>query len=142
MTDLSTITGFKYLRLDDGTRTEKRAGHFALFNAKDFEIDVFSLFTRAGGLHLNLQTADTVIIFMCVESISAGGLALMVCFIPSAFMIQAQDRAHRIGITNALRTLRFITEQSAEEMSSRARPKPGLNDQGSVIFGQVSPSCS
>ena len=33
------------------------------FNAADSEYDVFVLSTRAGGLGLNLQTADTVIIF-------------------------------------------------------------------------------
>ena len=33
------------------------------FNAPDSDIDVFVLSTRAGGLGLNLQTADTVVIF-------------------------------------------------------------------------------
>lgn len=40
------------------------AGHVQMFNAPDSDIRVFILSTRAGGLGLNLQTADTVI--MCV----------------------------------------------------------------------------
>jgi ATP-dependent helicase STH1/SNF2 len=52
---------WRYLRLDGGTKTDERAGHVQMFNAKDSEIQVFILSTRAGGLGLNLQTADTVI---------------------------------------------------------------------------------
>lgn len=63
MEDFLKMMGWKYLRLDGGTKTEERAGHVQLFNAKDSEIKVFILSTRAGGLGLNLQTADTVIIF-------------------------------------------------------------------------------
>lgn len=61
MEDFLQMMNWKYLRLDGGTKTEDRAGHVAQFNAKDSEIKVFILSTRAGGLGLNLQTADTVI---------------------------------------------------------------------------------
>lgn len=64
MEDFLKMMGWKYLRLDGGTKTEDRAGHVQQFNAKDSDIKVFILSTRAGGLGLNLQTADTVI--MCV----------------------------------------------------------------------------
>ena len=59
------MMGWKYLRLDGGTKTEDRAGHVQLFNAPNSEYKVFILSTRAGGLGLNLQTADTVV--MCVR---------------------------------------------------------------------------
>ena len=43
--------------------------------------------------------------------------------------LQAQDRAHRIGQTKAVRILRFITEKSVEEaMYSRARYKLDIYD--------------
>ena len=55
------MMGWKHLRLDGGTKTEERASFVQLFNALDSEYQVFILSTRAGGLGLNLQTADTVI---------------------------------------------------------------------------------
>lgn len=63
MEDFLKMQNWKYLRLDGGTKTEERAAHVTAFNTKDSEIMVFILSTRAGGLGLNLQTADTVIIF-------------------------------------------------------------------------------
>ena len=43
--------------------------------------------------------------------------------------LQAQDRAHRIGQTKAVRILRFITEKSVEEaMYARARFKLDIDD--------------
>ncbi|PCH33114.1 hypothetical protein WOLCODRAFT_21769 [Wolfiporia cocos MD-104 SS10] len=115
MEDFLKMMGWKYLRLDGGTKTEDRAGHVALFNAPDSDIRVFILSTRAGGLGLNLQTADTVIIFDSDWNPHAD--------------LQAQDRAHRIGQTKVVRILRFITEKSVEEaMFARARYKLDIDD--------------
>ena len=55
--------GFKHLRLDGATKADERGERMALFNKEGSEYDIFLLSTRAGGLGLNLQTADTVIIF-------------------------------------------------------------------------------
>jgi hypothetical protein len=55
--------GYKYLRLDGSTSQEDRGESLALFNAPGSDYFIFLLSTRAGGLGLNLQTADTVIIF-------------------------------------------------------------------------------
>lgn len=63
MEDFLKMMGWKYLRLDGGTKNEERAGHVQLFNAPNSEYTVFILSTRAGGLGLNLQTADTVIMY-------------------------------------------------------------------------------
>lgn len=53
---------------------------------------------------------------------------MVVCRNPHADL-QAQDRAHRIGQTKAVRILRFITEKSVEEaMYSRARYKLDIDD--------------
>ncbi|KAI0079061.1 hypothetical protein K474DRAFT_1659535 [Panus rudis PR-1116 ss-1] len=115
MEDFLKMMGWKYLRLDGGTKTEDRAGHVAQFNAKESDIKVFILSTRAGGLGLNLQTADTVIIFDSDWNPHAD--------------LQAQDRAHRIGQTKVVRILRFITEKSVEEaMFARARYKLDIDD--------------
>ncbi|KAJ7859520.1 SNF2-family ATP dependent chromatin remodeling factor snf21 [Mycena olivaceomarginata] len=110
MADFLTMMGWKFLRLDGVTKTEERANFVQLFNAKDSEYKVFILSTRAGGLGLNLQTADTVIIFDSDWNPHAD--------------LQAQDRAHRIGQTKTVLVLRFITEKSVEEaMHQRARYK-------------------
>ena len=61
MEDFLKMMGWKHLRLDGGTKTEERAQFVQLFNAKDSDYKVFILSTRAGGLGLNLQSADTVI---------------------------------------------------------------------------------
>ena len=55
--------GYRYLRLDGGTKAESRDEATKLFNAVNSPYDIFLLSTRAGGLGLNLQTADTVIIY-------------------------------------------------------------------------------
>ena len=55
--------GYQYLRLDGATKSEDREGLLKAFNAEGSPYFVFLLSTRAGGLGLNLQAADTVVIF-------------------------------------------------------------------------------
>lgn len=59
--DYMRLKGIHCLRLDGGTKTEDRGDLLKKFNAPDSIYNVFMLSTRAGGLGLNLQTADTVI---------------------------------------------------------------------------------
>lgn len=54
---------FKYCRIDGNTPYEVREDSIDLFNAPDSEKFLFLLSTRAGGLGINLQTADVVILF-------------------------------------------------------------------------------
>merc|ERR1712168_693024 len=78
-----------------------RGQMLADFNKKDSDYFIFILSTRAGGLGLNLQTADTVIIFDSDWNPHQD--------------LQAQDRAHRIGQKNEVRVLRLMTVNSVEE---------------------------
>jgi ATP-dependent helicase STH1/SNF2 len=63
MEDFMRFRGYQYLRLDGTTKSEDRSELLKLYNAPNSPFFVFLLSTRAGGLGLNLQTADTVIIF-------------------------------------------------------------------------------
>ncbi|KZS90363.1 hypothetical protein SISNIDRAFT_488568 [Sistotremastrum niveocremeum HHB9708] len=115
MSDFLRSRGWEFLRLDGGTKPEERADYVKMFNDPASKYQVFILSTRAGGLGLNLQSADTVIIFDSDWNPHAD--------------LQAQDRAHRIGQTKAVRILRFIQEKSVEEaMFARARFKLGMDE--------------
>lgn len=61
---------------------------------------IFLLSTRAGGLGINLTSADTVILYDSD-------------FNPQ-MDLQAMDRAHRIGQTKKVQVYRLITEGSIE----------------------------
>ena len=118
MEDYMRLRGFKHLRLDGTTKSDDRSELLRLFNAPDSEYFIFLLSTRAGGLGLNLQTADTVIIFDSDWNPHQD--------------LQAQDRAHRIGQKNEVRILRLISSTSVEEkILERAQYK--LDMDGKVI---------
>ena len=100
MEDYLMYKNYKYLRLDGSTKAEERGDLLALFNGES-DYFLFLLSTRAGGLGLNLQQADTVIIFDSDWNPHQD--------------LQAQDRAHRIGQKNEVRVLRLMTVNSVEE---------------------------
>ncbi|KKK13419.1 chromatin structure-remodeling complex subunit snf2 [Aspergillus ochraceoroseus] len=118
MEDFLRLRGMKYLRLDGSTKSDDRSDLLRLFNAEGSDYFCFLLSTRAGGLGLNLQTADTVVIFDSDWNPHQD--------------LQAQDRAHRIGQKNEVRILRLITSNSVEEkILERAQFK--LDMDGKVI---------
>lgn len=59
--DYFNYRGYKHFRLDGSTKPEERTSLLVQFNDPNTEVNLFMLSTRAGGLGLNLQTADTVI---------------------------------------------------------------------------------
>lgn len=63
LTDYLTLRGYQHQRLDGMVASEARKKSIAHFNAPGSPDFVFLLSTRAGGLGINLETADTVIIF-------------------------------------------------------------------------------
>lgn len=63
MEDYLNWRAFKYLRLDGATKADERGQLLARFNEPNSSFFLFLLSTRAGGLGLNLQAADTVVIF-------------------------------------------------------------------------------
>ena len=118
MEDFLRYRGFKYLRLDGSTKPDDRSQLLKMFNAPGSDYFVFILSTRAGGLGLNLQSADTVIIYDSDWNPHQD--------------LQAQDRAHRIGQKMEVRILRLVTEKSVEE-TILARAQDKLEIEGKVI---------
>jgi ATP-dependent helicase STH1/SNF2 len=118
MEDFLRLRGLKYLRLDGSTKSDDRSDLLKQFNDPGSDYFCFLLSTRAGGLGLNLQTADTVIIYDSDWNPHQD--------------LQAQDRAHRIGQKNEVRILRLISSNSVEEkILERAQFK--LDMDGKVI---------
>ena len=61
--DYFRLLQFKYCRIDGNTDGEQRDAQMDVFNAPDSEKFAFLLSTRAGGLGINLATADIVILY-------------------------------------------------------------------------------
>ncbi|KAL1203304.1 putative ATP-dependent DNA helicase CHR23 [Cardamine amara subsp. amara] len=109
-----TLNDYKYLRLDGTTKTDQRGVLLKQFNEPDSPYFMFLLSTRAGGLGLNLQTADTVIIFDSDWN-------------PQMDQ-QAEDRAHRIGQKKEVRVFVLVSIGSVEEVIlERAKQKMGID---------------
>jgi SWI/SNF-related matrix-associated actin-dependent regulator of chromatin subfamily A member 5 len=61
--DYMGFRGYQYCRIDGNTQGEDREAAIEAFNAPDSSKFVFLLSTRAGGLGINLATADTVVLY-------------------------------------------------------------------------------
>ena len=99
--DYLGLRGFTHLRLDGHTKGDDRGELLRLFNEPGSAYFAFLLSTRAGGLGLNLQSADTVILFDSDWN--------------PQMDLQAMARAHRIGQTQEVRVLRLVTASPIEE---------------------------
>nr|XP_048295232.1 probable global transcription activator SNF2L1 [Myodes glareolus] len=93
--------GYEYCRLDGQTPHEEREGAIEAFNAPNSSKFIFMLSTRAGGLGINLASADVVILYDSDWNPQVD--------------LQAMDRAHRIGQKKPVRVFRLITENTVEE---------------------------
>lgn len=93
--------GLQHRRLDGNISSIEKQKRIDEFNAPNSPYFAFLLSTRAGGVGINLATADTVII-------------LDPDFNPHQD-IQALSRAHRIGQQNKVLVFQLMTRNSAEE---------------------------
>lgn len=99
--DYVTLKDYEYCRIDGSTSYEDRIEAIDAFNCEGSDKFIFLLTTRAGGLGINLCTADTVILFDADWN--------------PRMDLQAQDRAHRIGQKKQVVVFRMITENTVEE---------------------------
>uniref|UniRef100_A0A8C9A978 SNF2 related chromatin remodeling ATPase 1 n=1 Tax=Prolemur simus TaxID=1328070 RepID=A0A8C9A978_PROSS len=93
--------GYDYCRLDGQTPHEEREEAIEAFNAPNSSKFIFMLSTRAGGLGINLASADVVILYDSDWNPQVD--------------LQAMDRAHRIGQKKPVRVFRLITDNTVEE---------------------------
>ncbi|XP_054640028.1 chromodomain-helicase-DNA-binding protein 5 isoform X2 [Dunckerocampus dactyliophorus] len=99
--DFLDFEGYKYERIDGGITGGLRQEAIDRFNAPGAQQFCFLLSTRAGGLGINLASADTVIIYDSDWNPHND--------------IQAFSRAHRIGQNKKVMIYRFVTRGSVEE---------------------------
>ncbi|OMO53725.1 SNF2-related protein [Corchorus capsularis] len=112
--DYLMFRGYLYCRIDGNTGGEDRDASIEAFNKPGSEKFVFLLSTRAGGLGINLATADVVILYDSDWNPQVD--------------LQAQDRAHRIGQKKEVQVFRFCTEYTIEEkVIERAYKKLALD---------------
>ncbi|ROT35575.1 hypothetical protein SODALDRAFT_337521 [Sodiomyces alkalinus F11] len=100
MEEYLTYRNYKYCRLDGSTKLEDRRDTVHDFQTRP-DIFVFLLSTRAGGLGINLTSADTVIFYDSDWNPTIDS--------------QAMDRAHRLGQTRQVTVYRLITRGTIEE---------------------------
>uniref|UniRef100_A0A8C5D607 DNA helicase n=1 Tax=Gadus morhua TaxID=8049 RepID=A0A8C5D607_GADMO len=101
--------GYKYERIDGGITGGMRQEAIDRFNAPGAPQFAFLLSTRAGGLGINLATADTVVIYDSDWNPHND--------------IQAFSRAHRIGQNKKVMIYRFVTKASVEERITQVAKK-------------------
>lgn len=99
--DYCLFRSFEYCRIDGQTDHADRVNAIDEYNKPGSSKFVFLLTTRAGGLGINLTTADIVVLFDSDWNPQAD--------------LQAMDRAHRIGQTKQVNVFRFVTENAIEE---------------------------
>ncbi len=99
--DYLVYKGYEYCRIDGSTSGEDRENQIEDFNRDGSSKFIFLLSTRAGGLGINLASADTVILYDSDWNPQVD--------------LQAQDRAHRIGQKKPVNVFRLVTEGTIEE---------------------------
>jgi len=99
--DYCVFRQYKYCRIDGGTAHEDRIAAIDDYNKPGSDKFVFLLTTRAGGLGINLTSADIVVLYDSDWNPQAD--------------LQAMDRAHRIGQTKQVVVYRFVTDNAIEE---------------------------
>ncbi|CDW76777.1 chromatin-remodelling complex atpase iswi2 [Stylonychia lemnae] len=99
--DFCILRGYKYCRLDGSTDLDTRETLIKEFVEPGSDVVVFLLSTKAGGLGLNLMTANHVVLYDSDWNPQVD--------------LQAMDRAHRIGQKKKVYVYRLICSSTCEE---------------------------
>ncbi|KNC49139.1 uncharacterized protein AMSG_11850 [Thecamonas trahens ATCC 50062] len=98
--DYCWLRGHEFRRIDGSVKHDERDAAIADFNAPNSRVHLFLISTRAGGLGINLTSADTVIIFDSDLN--------------PQMDLQAQDRCHRIGQDKPVIVYRLCAADTVE----------------------------
>lgn len=99
-----------------------------MFNKKDSEVFIYILCTRAGGLGVNLQTADTCVLYDSDWN--------------PQWDLQAMARVHRIGQTKPVHVYRLCSEGTVEDrIQRRAEQKLYLDQVGAQTLSAAPAHC-
>lgn len=93
--------GEAFYRLDGETNRLMRELDVRAFNRPDSRAFIYLISTNAGGMGINLATADTVVLYDSSWNPQVD--------------LQAQDRAHRIGQQKQVTVYRLVSENCFEE---------------------------
>lgn len=99
--DYFNYKDLKYCRIDGNTSLDDRESQINEFTKPDSQIFAFLLSTRAGGLGINLMSANIVVLYDSDWNPQVD--------------LQAMDRVHRIGQTKPCIIYRLICENTIEE---------------------------
>ena len=99
--DFCNFRQLTYCRLDGNTSLEDREQQIEEFVKPNSTMNVFLISTRAGGLGLNLMSANIVVLYDSDWN--------------PQMDLQAMDRAHRIGQTKVVQVFRLVTPNTMEE---------------------------
>mmetsp|Transcript_32092 Transcript_32092/g.59281 ORF Transcript_32092/g.59281 Transcript_32092/m.59281 type:complete len:1243 (-) Transcript_32092:257-3985(-) len=99
--DYCILRGWRYCRFDGGTPRAQRNHIINRFNAPGSDVFIFLMSTRSGGLGINLQTADTCILYDSDWNPQPD--------------LQAMARVHRIGQTKTVHIYRMLSAGTVEE---------------------------
>jgi len=99
--DYCWLRGYQYCRIDGQTSYEDRDRQIEEYSAENSSKFIFMLSTRAGGLGINLHTADIVVLYDSDWN--------------PQMDLQAIDRAHRIGQKKQVQVFRLCVENTVDE---------------------------
>jgi len=95
------LRGWRYCRLDGSVNRVQRTVDISCFNADGSKLFIFLMSTRAGGLGVNLQSADTCILYDSDWNPQPD--------------LQAMARVHRIGQKKKVHVYRLVAGGTVEE---------------------------
>ncbi|CAJ0849675.1 9190_t:CDS:10 [Entrophospora sp. SA101] len=144
LTDYLRLRGYQHQRLDGSVPSEARKKAIENFNAPNSVDFVFLLSTRAGGLGINLNTADTMVLEYCIiKQMDTSGKSILQ---KNAKTTKTSDNFSREELSAILKfgaqnmfkegdNSKKLDDIDLDDILARAETHDTIGDQGSSSFG-------